>query len=123
MRLDAPARAGAAGKAAPQPRVGHHGHADGRPVLLGSRKPGRVRSARLTADLGGAVVTHRDLEVRSDPPFGASVGPLSRSPWWRQSWVICTPAAPLPAWSSPRGWFPPRAGPWASGCGSWPLGP
>jgi hypothetical protein len=31
-----------------------------------------VRSARLTADLRGAVVTHRDLEVRSDPPpFGA----------------------------------------------------
>src|SRR5580704_8825702 len=51
--------------------VGHHGHADGRPVLLGSRKPGRVRPARLTADLRGTVVTHRDLEVRSDPPICA----------------------------------------------------
>ena len=28
-----------------------------------------MRSARLTADLRGAVVTHRDLEVRSDAPF------------------------------------------------------
>jgi SAM-dependent methyltransferase len=45
------------------------GDADGRLVLLGSRKPGRGRFARLTADLWGAVVTHRDLEVRSDPPY------------------------------------------------------
>jgi hypothetical protein len=52
-----------------------------------------VRFARLTADLRGAVITHRDLEVRSDPPFGSPVLLIIGGPATLDKGLICAAAA------------------------------
>src|SRR5580704_3894049 len=64
---------------------------------------------------------HDPGEGAPTPPFGASVGSLSRSPWWRQSWVICTPAVPLPPGLHPAAGSRQERGPGllAAGPGRW----
>lgn len=60
-----------------------------------------MRSARLTADLREAVITNRDLEVRSDPPFCSPVLLIIGGPATLHKGLICAAAAqtgrfPLP---------------------------